>query len=526
MCKKKFYVTTAIAYASKKPHIGNTYEIVLTDAIARFKKMQNFDVCFCTGTDEHGQKIEQIAKQSNTTPQDHVDLISGEIKKIWQLMNCEFDIFIRTTNKHHENVVQKIFKKLFQNGDIYKSIYEGWYCVADEAFLTESQLVEGKCPDCGRNVIKTKEEAYFFKVENYKDRLLNHIKSNDEFIKPVFYRDEIINSFFKTELHDFCVSRNSFKWGIPIDFDPGHVVYVWLDALVNYITALGFDLDEKKCGDQFKKFWPADLQVIGKDILRFHVIIWPMILMALNLPLPKQVLAHQWLLSKNSKMSKTTGNVIYADDLVSLFSTDVVRFYLLKAISTAHDGTISYEEVIDVFNVDLANTIGNLVKRTCDMAYKYFDGCVVFDSETEIDLELKKFSESSYLEFEKFMNEYKLSDAIEAVLNLARFCNKFIDKTAPWTIAKNPDCRAKLNSILFNLIEAVRFIAIMLMPIMPESGAKILNQIGVKSFDLASLKNFGRSFSKVKIEKPEILFSRIDKDKKLNEIKIFNGAPK
>lgn len=524
MNNKTFYITTAIAYASKKPHIGNTYEIVLTDAIARFKKMQGFDVCFCTGTDEHGQKIEQIAKENGVEPQHHVDLVSGEIKRIWELMNCDFDLFIRTTNKHHVEVVKKIFKKLFDKGDIYKGAYEGWYCVADESFLTESQLVEDKCPYCGRSVTRAKEEAYFFKVENYKEKLLNHIQTHDEFINPVFYRDEIINNFFKTELHDFCVSRNSFKWGIPIDFDPDNVVYVWLDALVNYITALGFDLDGDHCGGSFKKFWPADLQVVGKDILRFHVIIWPMILMALDLPLPKQVLAHQWLLCRGGKMSKSTGNVIYADDLVSLFSTDAVRFYLLNAISTTHDGIISYEDVIDVYNLDLANTIGNLVKRSCDMAYKYFDGSVCFvENETKIDAELKKISESTYLKFEELMNSCKVSDAISIVLNLARFCNRFIDKTAPWTLAKKADCSSKLNSILFNLVEAIRFIAIMLLPIMPKSGQEILKQIGVNNCSLSSLKEFGKNFKNVKIDKPDVLFSRIDKEKKLKEIKIFIG---
>ena len=522
---EKFYITTAIAYASKKPHIGNTYEIILTDAIARFKKMQGFDVCFCTGTDEHGQKIEQIAKEKNIEPQVHVNLISSEIERIWKLLNCEFDLFIRTTDPHHVKIVKQIFKKLFDQGDIYKSSYEGWYCVADESFLADSQVVDEKCPECGRKVVKTKEEAYFFKVDKYKEQLLNHINSHNEFIYPSFYRDEIVNNFFKTGLRDFCVSRSSFKWGIPIDFDSNCVVYVWLDALINYITALGFELNENCCSGKFKKFWPANLQIVGKDILRFHAIIWPMILMALNLPLPKQILAHQWIICKDGKMSKTSGNVIYADELVDLFSTDAVRYYVLNAISTSHDGIISYEDIIDVYNMDLANTIGNLVKRSCDMAYKYFNGNIIYSkNETEINTELKTFSEKCYLEYENLMNTYKISDSIAVILSLARFCNKFIEKKAPWTMAKKSGCKAQLNSILFNLIEAIRFIGIMLLPIMPESAEKILKQIGAKNRDLNSLKNFGGECLDAKIEKPEVLFSRIDKEKKLKEIKIYNGV--
>lgn len=523
MDKKKFYITTAIAYASKKPHIGNTYEIVLADAIARFKKLQGFDVCFCTGTDEHGQKIEKVAVELKRKPKDHVDLISNEIKNLWHLMDCNFDIFIRTTNENHVKLVKKIFQKLLKNGDIYKSKYEGLYCVACESFLTNSQLIENRCPDCGREVVKTSEEAYFFKVEKYSERLYNYLKENESFIVPNFYVDEIVNNFLKPGLKDFCVSRKNISWGIPIDSDSGFVIYVWLDALINYISAIGFDLDEPSLN--FNKLWPVDLQIVGKDILRFHTTIWPIILMALDLPLPKQILTHQWLLFKNNKMSKSTGNVVYADELVELFSSDVIRFYVLNAISLNHDGTISYEDIIDLFNLELANTLGNLVKRTCDMAVKYFDGKIhVFKNKEEFDTELKNSCEETFIKFLNFMENYKINEAIGCVMNLARVCNRFIDQKAPWTLAKKEDCKHQLHQILFNLIEAIRFIATMLTPIMPTACRRILNQIGVSEVDFNSIKEFGVNFKDVEIEKPEVLFHRIDKEKKLNEIKIFMGV--
>lgn len=524
MDKKNFYITSAIAYASKKPHIGNTYEIILTDTIARFKKLQNFNVCFCTGTDEHGQKIEQIAKNLNIEPQNHVDFISNQIKGIWTLLNCDFDIFIRTTDKKHIRVVKQIFNTLLKNDDIYKSTYKGLYCIACESFYTENQLVQNKCPDCGREVKKTIEEAYFFRAEKYEKKLLDFLKNNENFIVPKFYVNEIINNFIKPGLKDFCVSRASIKWGIEIDSDPEFVVYVWLDALINYLTAIGFDL-EKNENQKFKTFWPVSLQVIGKDILRFHAIIWPMLLMALKLPMPKQILTHQWLLCKNSKMSKTTGNVIYADDLAKLFSADSVRFYLLGAMSINHDGSISYEDMIDVFNMDLANTLGNLVKRTCDMAYKYFEGEIQTPkNKNEIDNELKSKCENTFSQFLNLMENYKINEAISVIMNLTRTCNKFIDKTAPWTLAKKIEYRNKLNCILFNLIEAIRFIATMLIPIMPSYSKKILNQIGIKienEFTFNDFNKFGENFNNKKIKKADILFNRIDKDKKLKEIKLF-----
>lgn len=527
MNKKNFYITAALAYATKKPHIGNTYEIVLTDAISRFKKMQDPSACFCTGSDEHGQKIEQLAKSKGIEPQKHVDIVSEEMRNVWKIMNCSYDIFIRTTNEHHVEVVKRIFNKLYQQGDIYKGSYEGFYCVPCESFVTESQLGEENCcPDCGRPITKTKEDAYFFSVAKYKDRLLDHIKNNPDFINPPFYKDELINNFFKTELKDFCVSRSSFKWGVPVDFDPKNVVYVWLDALTTYITAIGFDVGDKIDRAKFEKFWPADAQVIGKDILRFHATIWPMILMALDVPLPKQILVHQWLLCDNQKMSKTTGNVMYADDLVNLFSTDAARFYLLSSMSSSHDGTISYSGMIDTYNLELANTIGNLVKRSCDMACQYFDGNIEFvENETEIDKNLKETCENWFSEYFGFMEKFKVFEAIGIIMKLARFCNKFIDEKAPWTIAKNEQLKPKLNSIMFNSIEAIRFLAIMLEPIMPQTSKKILKQIGIaeNKDKLDSVKTFGTGFKQVKIEKPSILFDRIDKEKKLQEIKIYLG---
>lgn len=518
---KKFYITTAITYASRKPHVGNTYEIIFSDAIARFKRMQGYDVHFCTGTDEHGQKIEELAKKEGIEPQKYVDMVSSQIKDIWDKMNTSYDTFIRTTGKHHVDVVQKIVKKLYDKGDIYLSKYEGWYCIPCESFWTDTQLVDGKCPDCHRKVNKTKEDAYFFRMSKYQGKLIEHIRNNIDFIMPKSRENEIINNFLKPGLQDLCISRNSFKWGIPVSFDPDHVVYVWLDALVNYITAIGYDPDQPS--DKFQDIWPADLHVIGKDILRFHTVYWPIILMALDLPLPKQIFGHPWLLAGTSKMSKSVGNVMYADDLSELFSVDAIRFYLLSSMPYSHDGSITYDTIISTWNSELANTLGNLVKRTCDMICKYFNGVIPeVGVETELDDELKSFCVSSFKKYEKLMNEYKVSDAIFAVMSLARRANKYIDETTPWILIKDTKDHGRLKTVLYNLMESIRFISVMLKPIMPQAAEDILKQIcsDYNSFD--SLKQFGKLKSGVKTEKPQILFNRIDEAKKLKEIEQFN----
>lgn len=518
---KKFYITTAITYASRKPHVGNTYEIIFSDAIARFKRMQGYCVHFCTGTDEHGQKIEELAKKEGIAPQKYVDMISSQIKGIWDKMNISYDTFIRTTDKYHVDVVQKIVKKLYDKGDIYLSKYEGWYCVPCESFWTDSQLVDGKCPDCHRKVNRTKEDSYFFKMSKYQSKLIQHIKNNAGFIMPKSREKEIINNFLKQGLQDLCISRNSFKWGIPVSFDPDHVVYVWLDALVNYITAIGYD--PNKPSDKFKNVWPADLHVIGKDILRFHTIYWPIILMALDLPLPKQIFGHPWLLAGESKMSKSIGNVMYADDLSELFSVDAIRFYLLNSMPYSHDGSITYDTIISTWNSELANTLGNLVKRTCDMICKYFNSVIpAVDVETELDDELKAFAISSFEKYEKLMDEYKVSDAIFVVMSLARRSNKYIDETTPWLLIKNEQDHGKLQTVLYNLMECIRFIGVMLKPIMPKIAEDILNQICSDDNSFDSLKQFGILKSGIKIEKPQILFNRIDEDKKLKEIEQLN----
>ena len=517
----KFYITTSIAYASKKPHVGNTYEVVFADAIARFKRLKGFDVFFCTGTDEHGLKIEELARKNSTEPQKYVDDISQQIKCIWDKMGVSYDCFIRTTNKSHVKAVRDIFRKLYENGDIYKSKYEGWYCVPCESFWTDGQLIDGKCPDCAREVRKTKEDAYFFKTSKYVDRLVQYIKNNMDFIAPKSRENEIVNNFLKPGLQDLCVSRNSFKWGISVDFDPDHVVYVWLDALVNYITALGYDIYEP--GQQFKKFWPADLHIIGKDILRFHTIYWPMILMALDLPMPKRIFGHPWLLAGESKMSKSVGNVMYADDLCELFSVDSLRFYLLSAMPYAHDGSITYKNIISTFNSDLANTLGNLVKRTFDMIHKYFDGVLPEpDAEGGVDDDLRSFALESVEKYENLMDECKVSEAVFVVMSLARRCNKYIDETAPWLLAKTDESRKRLKTILYNLAESIRFIGVMLLPIMPKVAGDILDKIHSFNNDFSFLKSFGILKANVKIEKSDVLFQRIDESKKLDEIKKFN----
>ncbi len=525
MENKKFYITTAIAYTSKKPHIGNSYEIVLTDAIARFKRLQGFDVFFLTGTDEHGQKIEEIAKEKGITPQQHVDNVAGEIKQICYDLNTTYDKFIRTTDADHKAVVQNIFKTLYDPGDIYKSEYEGLYCTPCESFWTESQLVDGKCPDCAREVQKAKEEAYFLKLSKYQTRLEEYIEQNDSFIYPESRKKEMLNNFIKPGLNDLCVSRTSFKWGIPVSFDDKHVVYVWLDALSNYITALGYDPDGS--GELFNKYWPADVHIIGKDIVRFHTIYWPIMLMALDIELPKQVYGHPWLLFGVDKMSKSRGNVIYADDLAKLIGVDAVRYYLLSEMPHANDGSISYETIIERFNSDLANTLGNLVNRTVAMTNKYFDGEIMANSVHEdVDDELSSFALETVKKVEVSMDAYRISDAVEHVINLAKRCNKYIDETTPWALAKNEEDKARLGTVLYNLLEGIRFISILVSPFMPDTAEAIFAQIGcdVKSYD--SLSSFDMTKAGAKVGTATPLFARIDAEKMLAEIEEKQAALK
>lgn len=517
MCKKKYYITTAIAYTSRKPHIGNSYEIVMTDAIARYKRMQGYDVFFLTGTDEHGQKIEEYAKKSGVTPKEYVDKVAGEIKETCDLLNTTYDHFIRTTDDYHEKAVQKIFKKLYDQGDIYKGSYEGMYCTPCESFWTESQLVDGKCPDCGREVKKAKEEAYFFRMSKYQKQLEKYIEDNPDFIFPEQRKNEMVNNFIKPGLQDLCVSRTSFKWGIPVDFDPDHVVYVWIDALSNYITALGYSPDGS--GDNYKKYWPADVHIIGKDILRFHTIYWPIMLMALGEPLPKQVFAHPWLLFGSDKMSKSRGNVIYADDLVKLIGVDAVRYYLLSEMPYVSDGSITYETVFERYNSDLANTLGNLVNRTVAMSNKYFGGQVMAPTAQEpLDEQLKDAALAAVENVDKLLSKYRVSDALEAILSLARRSNKYIDETAPWVLAKDEDKKERLGTVLYNLLESIRFIAILVSPFMPETAEKIFKQINTQVTSYDSLKEFGGLKAGEKVGTAEPLFSRLDSEKLLADI--------
>lgn len=517
MCKKKYYITTAIAYTSRKPHIGNSYEIVMTDAIARYKRMQGYDVFFLTGTDEHGQKIEEYAKQSGVTPKEYVDKVAGEIKETCDLLNTTYDHFIRTTDDYHEKAVQKIFKKLYEQGDIYKGSYEGMYCTPCESFWTESQLVDGKCPDCGREVKKAKEEAYFFRMSKYQKQLEKYIEDNPDFIFPEQRKNEMVNNFIKPGLQDLCVSRTSFKWGIPVDFDPDHVVYVWIDALSNYITALGYSPDGS--GDNYKKYWPADVHIIGKDILRFHTIYWPIMLMALGEPLPKQVFAHPWLLFGSDKMSKSRGNVIYAEDLVKLIGVDAVRYYLLSEMPYVSDGSITYETVFERYNSDLANTLGNLVNRTVAMSNKYFGGQVMAPTVQEpLDEQLKDAALAAVENVDKLLSKYRVSDALEAILSLARRSNKYIDETAPWVLAKDEDKKERLGTVLYNLLESIRFIAILVSPFMPETAEKIFKQINTQVTSYDSLKEFGGLKAGEKVGTAEPLFSRLDSEKLLADI--------
>lgn len=515
--KKKFYITTAIAYTSRKPHIGNSYEIVLTDAIARFKRLQGYDVFMLTGTDEHGQKIEEYAKSAGVTPKEYVDKVSGEIRSICDLLNTSYDKFIRTTDEYHEKTVQKIFKKLYDQGDIYKGHYEGMYCTPCESFWTESQLVDGKCPDCGREVKPAKEEAYFLRLSKYQKQLEDFIESNEDFIYPEARKKEMLNNFIKPGLQDLCVSRTSFKWGIPVTFDDKHVIYVWIDALSNYITALGYDPDGSS--DLYKKYWPADVHIIGKDIVRFHTIYWPIMLMALGEPLPKQVFGHPWLLFGEDKMSKSRGNVIYADDLVDLLGVDAVRYYLVSEMPYANDGSITYETIIERYNSDLANTFGNLVNRTIAMQNKYFDGIIQEPTDSEsVDDELKAFALETVKKIEKCFETYRVADAVEAVLNLAKRSNKYIDETMPWALAKDENKKARLGTVLYNLLEAIRYIAILLTPFMPQTAEKIFEQMNCDIKDYDSMNTFGALKAGTKVNEAQALFARIDSEKMLAEI--------
>ena len=517
MSKGKFYITTAIAYTSRKPHIGNSYEIVMTDAIARYKRLQGYDVFFQTGTDEHGQKIEEIAAAEGITPKQHVDRVAGEIREICDLLNTTYDKFIRTTDPDHERVIQKIFKKLYDQGDIYKGHYEGMYCTPCESFWTKSQLIDGKCPDCGREVKPAREEAYFLKLSKYQKQLEEYIETNENFIYPESRKKEMLNNFIKPGLQDLCVSRTSFKWGIPVDFDPKHVVYVWLDALANYITGIGYDPDGSS--EQYKKYWPADVHIIGKDIVRFHTIYWPIMLMALGEPLPKQVFGHPWLLFGTDKMSKSRGNVIYADDLVDLFGVDAVRYYLLAEMPYASDGSITYENMIERYNADLANTLGNLVNRTIAMTNKYFDGVVQpGDVTEELDGELKALAVETVGKVDKLLSEYRVSDTLDAIFTLAKRCNKYIDETAPWALAKDESKKARLGTVLYNLLESIRFVAVLLSPFLPETSEKILAQINTDIKDYDSLSAFGALKAGTVVGKAEPLFARIDAKEMLEKI--------
>ncbi len=517
MNKGKFYITTAIAYTSRKPHIGNSYEIVLTDAIARFKRLQGYDVFFLTGTDEHGQKIEEYAKSAGVTPKEYVDKVAGEIKDICDTLNTTYDKFIRTTDDYHEKGVQKIFKKRYDQGDIYKSEYEGLYCTPCESFWTQAQLKDGKCPDCGREVKPAKEEAYFLKLSKYQKQLEEYIENNENFIYPESRKNEMLNNFIRPGLQDLCVSRTSFKWGIPVTFDEKHVIYVWVDALSNYITAIGYDPDGSS--DLYKKYWPADVHIIGKDIVRFHTIYWPIILMALGEELPKQVYGHPWLLFGADKMSKSKGNIIYADDLCKLIGVDAVRYYLLSEMPHANDGSISYETIIERYNSDLANTLGNLVNRTVAMTNKYFSGVIQAPAAKEdLDEELKAAAFEARALLEKNIDSCHIADAVETVINLAKRCNKYIDETAPWALAKDEAKKERLGTVLYNLLEGIRHIAVLVSPFMPETSKAILAQIGSDIDSYESLENFGALVSGASVGTATPLFARIDAEKMLAEI--------
>ena len=528
MSKKPYYITTAIAYASGKPHIGNTYEIVLADAIARFRREEGLEVFFQTGTDEHGQKIENKAKEAGITPKEYVDNAAGQIRRIWDLMNTSYDKFIRTTDEDHKKQVQKIFKKFYDQGDIYKGCYEGMYCTACESFFTDSQLVDGKCPDCGGEVYPAKEEAYFFKMSKYADRLIKYINEHPEFIQPVSRKNEMMNNFLLPGLQDLCVSRTSFTWGIPVEFDPKHVTYVWLDALSNYITGIGYDVDGNS-SERFKKFWPADLHLIGKDIIRFHTIYWPIFLMALDLPLPKQVFGHPWLLQGDGKMSKSKGNVIYADTLVDFFGVDAVRYFVLHEMPFDNDGVISWELMVERFNSDLANVLGNLVSRTISMTNKYFDGVLTDANDEsvagamEVDTDLKDVVLMTVEKVVKKMSELRVADAITEIWTLFKRCNKYIDETTPWILAKEEDKKERLQTVLYNLSESIAIGASLLHSFMPETSEKILEYFGTNKRSLEDMNKFGLLMSGTTVAKdPEILFKRLELEEVLKKVEALN----
>ena len=524
-CKKPYYISTAIAYTSGKPHIGNTYEIVLADAIARYKREQGYDVYFQTGTDEHGQKIEEKAAAAGVTPKEFVDGVAGEIKRIWDLMNTSYDKFIRTTDEYHEKQVQKIFKKLYDQGDIYKGHYEGLYCTPCESFWTPSQVVDGKCPDCGRPVQPAKEEAYFFRMSKYAQKLIDHINEHPEFIQPVSRKNEMMNNFLLPGLQDLCVSRTSFKWGIPVDFDPKHVTYVWLDALTNYITGIGYDCGGEN-SEKFEKYWPADLHLIGKDIIRFHTIYWPIFLMALDLPLPKQVFGHPWLLQGDGKMSKSKGNVLYADTLVDFFGVDAVRYFVLHEMPFENDGVISWELMVERMNSDLANILGNLVNRTVSMTNKYFGGIVEDKHVCEaVDEDLKAAVLDAVKKADEKMNKLRVADAITEIFNIFRRSNKYIDETTPWTLAKDEEKKDRLATVLYNLTEAITIGASLLHSFMPETSEKILAQLNTKKRDLEAMDQFGLYPNGTKVtEKPEILFARMDIKEVMEKVEAMRAA--
>ncbi len=529
--KEKYYITTAIAYASKKPHFGNTYEAIATDAMARYKRQMGYDVFFCTGTDEHGKKIEDLAKDAGITPKAYVDGVAAEIRELWDKMNVSYDYFIRTTDDNHEAAVQKIFKKFYDQGDIYKSRYEDWYCTPCESFFTETQLVDGKCPDCGREVQKASEETYYFKMSKYVDRLIKHIEENPEFIQPEGRKKEMVNNFLKVDggLQDLCVSRTSFSWGIPVDFDPKHVTYVWLDALTNYITAIGYDPDKsyEEQSEHFKKYWPADVHVIGKDILRFHTIYWPIFLMALDLPLPKQIFGHPWFNFGADKMSKSRGNVIYADELSERFGIDGVRYYALSEMPFASDGSITYETVIKRFNTDLVNNLGNLVKRTLDMQKKYFDKVVQAPVEAEeLDTELSAACRKAYCGVVENMDKFRIADALECIFELLSRANKYIDETTPWTLAKDESKKARLGTVLYNLLETIRQSAVLLTPFIPATATEILDLLGTDKRDYNTLDEFGGMIAGESVNDSKVLFARIDEAKMLAEMEAELDAKK
>ena len=518
---EKFYLTTAIAYASRKPHIGNTYEIIMADAFARFQKSMGKDVFLCTGTDEHGQKIENLATEAGITPKQYVDNVAGEIRDLWDLMGVEYDHFIRTTDDYHERAVEKIFKKFYDQGDIYKGYYEGWYCTPCESFFTATQVVDGKCPDCGRQVSQAREEAYFFKMSNYADRLIKHIEDNPEFIEPESRKKEMVNNFLKAGLQDLCVSRTSFKWGVPVTFDPKHVTYVWLDALTNYITAIGYDPDKsfEEQSEKFKKWWPCDVHIIGKDILRFHTIYWPIFLMALDIPLPKKVFGHPWFNFGNDKMSKSKGNVVYADELAGHFGVDAVRYYALAEMPYNADGSVTYENVIARYNNDLANNLGNLVSRTHAMTKKYFDGIVPAPAVTDpLDDDLKATVKNAIAKSTELMNAYHVADSLDEIFLMLRRANKYIDETMPWALAKNEEDKPRLATVIYNLLETIRVGAVLLTPYIPATAKNIFDQLGAEKRDFPSVSEFGGLESGKPLGEAFTLFKRIDEKKFLEEM--------